>query len=291
MTYRYGSSSKQAAYRANRPLTNDEIAHYAPSVLATEAHESRGERYGFIPTINVLDGLRANGFQPYEVRQTRVRDQGKREHTKHLVRLRHPDAIAADSNSEVPEIILLNSHDGSSSYQLLSGFFRFVCSNGLIAGDVCDDIRIRHSGNVIDNVIEGSYRVLDNIQLANERISTYKQIQLTDQEQFAFAKAAIDLRWERDAVTNAAPVRPESLLGLRRYADNKKDLFTTFNVIQENLVKGGVRSITKTGKRSHTREVGGVSENVKLNRAIWTLADQLCRIKTGQEDINELLAA
>ncbi|EER8463752.1 DUF945 domain-containing protein, partial [Escherichia coli] len=26
--------------------------------------------------------------------------------------------------------ILLNSHDGTSSYQMLPGYFRFVCQNG-----------------------------------------------------------------------------------------------------------------------------------------------------------------
>lgn len=278
-SYRYGSSSKQAGFRSTSPLTNEQIGFFAPSILAETAHESRGERYGFIPTINVIDGLRKQGFEPFEVRQTKVRDQSKKEHTKHLVRLRHPSAIGNDLSTEVPELILVNSHDGSSSYQLLSGFFRFVCSNGLIAGDVCDDVRIRHSGNVIDNVIEGSYRVLDNIALASDRIGTYKNLQLSSHEQLAFANAAIDLRWDRDAVTNQAPVQPESLLSTRRYADNKGDAWSVLNVVQENLVKGGIRATTKTGRRTRTREVGGVNENVKLNRAIWTLLDALVEHK------------
>ena len=111
--YRFSTSSNQSAFRSHNPLSNDQIAQYAPSVLAESAHESRGERYTFIPTIDVIEGLRREGFQPFEVRQTRVRDQSKREHTKHLVRLRHESAIV--SADEVPEIVLLNSHDGSSS--------------------------------------------------------------------------------------------------------------------------------------------------------------------------------
>ena len=57
--YRYSTSSNQSAFRSDYPLTNDQIAKYAPSVLATDPHESRGERYAFIPTIEVLEGLRA----------------------------------------------------------------------------------------------------------------------------------------------------------------------------------------------------------------------------------------
>ena len=39
--YRYASSSKQFTFRSDSPLSNDQIARHAPSVLATEAHESR----------------------------------------------------------------------------------------------------------------------------------------------------------------------------------------------------------------------------------------------------------
>lgn len=271
--YRYSNSSNQAYFRSDSPLSNDTIARYAPSVLATEAHESRGDRYAFIPTINVIDGLRANGFQPFEVRQTRVRDQNKREHTKHLVRLRHDSHIG--SKDEVPEIILLNSHDGSSSYQLMSGFFRMVCSNGLIAGDVQNDIRIRHSGSVVDDVIEGSYRVLDNLEAAGQRIETYKSITLSPGEQEALATSAMQLRWGDDAPIYGS----HQLLRARRYEDQKNDLWTSFNRLQENLIKGGIGGRSKTNRRTTTREVGGVNENVKLNRALWMLADKMAELK------------
>jgi len=282
--YKYSTSSNQAAFRSTAPLSNDQIAMYAPSVLAESAHESRGERYTFIPTISVIDGLRKEGFQPYEVRQTRVRDLSKREHTKHMVRLRHATSIVGD---EVPEIILLNSHDGSSSYQLLAGIFRFVCSNGLIAGDVCSDIRVRHSGNVVDDVIEGATRILEDTEQVIDRISTYKSITLSEPEQQVFANAALSLRWDE----GQAPVQADRILRPRRWADNKSDLWTAFNRIQENLVKGGVPGRSASGRRVSSRAVGGVSENVKLNRALWTLADGLAQLKSNTIDIQELIAA
>ena len=282
--YRYASSSNQSSFRSEHALSNDQIARYAPSVLAAEAHASRGERYAFIPTIDVIDGLRRNGFQPYEVRQTRVRDLSKRSHTKHMVRLRHADAVG--SSSEVPEIILLNSHDGTSSYQLLSGFFRFVCSNGLIAGDVQNDIRVRHSGNVVDDVIEGATRVLDNLEIANARVDEYKSLQLTYDEQRVFANAALSLRWDE----GQAPVVADKLLTARRWDDKGSDLWTTFNRVQENLLKGGLSGRGSTGRRTTTRAVGGVNENVKLNRALWSLADGLAQLKNNAIDIEMLTA-
>ena len=70
--------------------------------------------------------MRKEGFEPFMVAQTRVRDDSKREHTKHMLRLRHASQI---NDAEANEVILLNSHDGTSSYQMLSGLFR-LCTAG-----------------------------------------------------------------------------------------------------------------------------------------------------------------
>jgi hypothetical protein len=269
---RYASSSAQSTFRSTTALSNAQIGHYAPSVMAEGAHHSRGDKYSFIPTIQVIDGLRAEGFAPYEVRQTKVRSIDKREHTKHMVRMRHVSHI--DTAAEVPEIILLNSHDGSSSYQLMAGVFRFVCSNGLIAGDITENVRVRHTGNVVDNVIEGATRILHETEEVVARIGEYKGIELSQSESMAFATAAMQMRWG-----DVSPVKPTSLLQVSRYADQKSDLWTVFNRVQENLIKGGVAGRAATGRRTTTRAVGGVTENVKLNKALWTLADSMAALK------------
>ncbi|MCI0152179.1 DUF945 domain-containing protein, partial [Paraburkholderia sediminicola] len=105
LTSRFGRNA--VGTRSDRPLTNDDIAEVAPSIFALSAHESRSERYTYIPTSDVLDGLRKEGFQPFMACQTRVRADDKRAHTKHMVRLRHADQI---TGREANEIILLNSH-------------------------------------------------------------------------------------------------------------------------------------------------------------------------------------
>lgn len=269
--------SKPSMIRSDTPLSDDQILQFAPSVLAQEKHESRGDRYAFIPTLSVLDGLRGEGFQPFEVRQTRVRDQSRKEHTKHMIRLRHPDAVKTADG--VGEIVLLNSHDGTSSFQLMSGFFRMVCANGLMAGNLHDDIRIRHSGNVIDDVIEGSFRVIDSMNEVSESIESLRAIELSDSAQQAFAKAALQLKYE----DGQAPIEPVQILQPRRFEDRKPDLWTVMNRVQENMLKGGVRGVSSTGRNMRTREVGGVNENVRLNKAIWTLATEMERLITGKE--------
>lgn len=79
--------------RRDRPLTREELFRVVPSVFSEDKHESRSERYTYIPTISLLDSLQREGFQPFFACQTRVRDPGRREHTKHMLRLRREGQI------------------------------------------------------------------------------------------------------------------------------------------------------------------------------------------------------
>ncbi|HCE0607751.1 MULTISPECIES: DUF932 domain-containing protein [Pseudomonas] len=258
--------------RSDSPLSNDEIARVAPSIFAEEAHESRSDRYRYIPTVDVLEALRSEGFMPFMACQTRVRNTDKREHTKHMIRLRHANTIVA---KEANEIILLNSHDGTSSYQMMGGCFRFVCANGLVLGDAAMDQKVRHSGrqDVIGDVIEGAYEVLNQFQLIEEQRETMKGIQLGGDLQHAFAEAALAYRY--DPADGPAPVTASQLLAPRRREDATNDLWSTFNRVQENTIKGGLRGRNKQGRRTSTRAVSGIDQDVKLNRALWVLAQHL----------------
>src|SRR3546814_719372 len=129
-------ASRSPVLRSERPLSDDQIRAVAPSIFADAPHESRSERYSYIPTATVLQELRGEGFEPFMVCQTRVRHDDRRDYTKHMIRLRHASQI---NGGEANEIILLNSHDGTSSYQMLAGMFRFVCQNGLVCGDRSDE--------------------------------------------------------------------------------------------------------------------------------------------------------
>jgi len=113
--------------RSDLPLAEDQMRLAAPSVFASGKHVSRSERYAYIPTIEVLRGLQKEGFQPFMVAQRKSRTEGKAEFTKHMIRMRHAGQVEA--RGEANEIILINSHDGASSYQMLAGPFR-LCTSG-----------------------------------------------------------------------------------------------------------------------------------------------------------------
>lgn len=273
LSSRFGRHSP--VLRSQSPLTGDQMRAVAPSIFADAAHDSRSERYTYIPTSTVLGGLRKEGFQPFMVAQTRVRDEGKRDFTKHMIRLRHASQI---NDAEANEVILLNSHDGTSSYQMLAGMFRFVCANGLVCGETVGDVRVRHKGEIVDNVIEGAFEVLNGFEMVREQREGMRAITLDPAEAEIFARAALALKYEPDA-TKPAPITESQILAPRRVADVKPDLWSTFNRVQENMVRGGLQARTSNGRRQRTRAVQGIDQSVKVNRSLWMLAEEMKRLK------------
>lgn len=259
--------------RSDTGLTHDQMRSVAPSIYAAAAHESRSARYTYVPTSIVLNGLLEQDFHPVMVAQSRCRVEGKRDFTKHLVRLRK--GVNNVVGKEVPEIILLNSHDGTTSYQMLAGMFRFVCLNGMVCGDG-EEIRVHHKGDIVSNVIEGAFAVVKNFDRALGSVDSMKQIALNPSEQNAFARASLVAKYGEQP---AYPVTEAQVLEVRRSEDRGADLWSTFNRAQEALVRGGLESRSATNRRTRTRAITGITQNVALNRALWTLADEMAKIK------------
>jgi len=126
-------------------------------------------------------------------------------------------------------------------------------------------------------VIEASFEVLDKSDDAIENILEMKKKVLTIDDRLSFANEAVSLRWDKQ---NERPdFEIEKLLKPRRKKDVDLDLWTTFNVLQENLVRGGLSfyKLNKLGypiARQSTRAVNSISKNLELNKDLWTLANK-----------------
>jgi hypothetical protein len=288
--------------RFNRQFSNvldtNQLRQLVPSAYATQPHESRSSRYTYIPTSEVIDGLVAEGFAPFKAVQSKSRIEGKTEFTKHMIRFRHPDAMQrAGVGDNIPEVVLINSHDGTSAYKLLSGIFRIICTNGMI---VCDrnmgELSIHHKGNIVNQVIEGSFEIIGQSNRALETIDTWSGLQLSSGEQTAFAEAAHSLRFADSDGKIDTPITASQLLTPRRIEDRASDgrgfgwtrpapdLYRTLNVVQENVIRGGLSARNPGDSRSRgrmvtTREVRGIDQDVRLNRALWQLAEKMAELK------------
>lgn len=251
----------------------------APSIFAAQPWERMSERYTFIPTIQIVDRMRAEGFQPVAVKQSNTRIEGKQEFTKHMIRfrdMRNGAAPAIRTLGEIyPELVLTNSHDGASAYKLDAGLFRLICLNGMVVSEGnISQINVRHSGSS-DGIIEASYQIVDQFPKVLDSVERFSALRLTAPQQKIYAEAALELRYD----AGTAPISAEQVIRPRRTADADATLWNTFNAAQENLITGGLRGRnTETSRRLRTREVTGISENSRLNKALWTLTTEMAKL-------------
>lgn len=278
------SATRALAMTSRDFLSRDRLRQHAPSVFADSAYHAMSDRYRFVPTIEVVDVLADAGYLPVRADQSRSRIPGKADFTRHMLRFRHESDLARtrEVGNEFTELVMVNSHDGTSAYEFSIGVFRLVCLNGMIRPVPGQDARkskIYHKGDdrFAERVIDVTYEVMSGQSSLAAEIETFNQLSLTAGEQLAFATASAELR--------EANVKPVDLLRARRRADamesdGTRDLWKTFNTVQENTLKGGIPSIGSTGKRIKTRAVTSVDADVKTNKALWILAQEMAKLKS-----------
>lgn len=259
----------------NEPLTNEQLEQLAPSLFADEPYFEASDKYHFISTIDVINEIRDYAWYPVAVSEANVRDEKKEGYQKHCVRFRHLDDFLNPSENMV-ELLLFNSHDRSKCFSISAGVFRFICSNGLVVADeVFKSYQIKHLGgkendvlDAINNIVKIKYEILDKINLFNK-------IQLTQDDKASFAKAAIPLRFEKHL-----KVDYKDLLIPHRAEDEKDDLYTTFNTIQEHLIRGNVSGInTETNRRFTSKEIKSISTDTDINKRLWNMVESIAKIK------------
>jgi hypothetical protein len=263
------NSNNLSKARGAVAISDEELRCLAPSIFASQPIEGVSDRYSFLSTSSILKGMRENGWVPVRAEQQSVRTEARRGFQKHLIRFARIEHLDTWQKNQVrPEVVLLNSHDKSSAYQLHCGLFRLVCSNGLVVADATfHRISIKHSGFKVLGAVPD---IMNKVQLFQDRI-------LTDAERLALATGAATYRWEDPT---KAPVKASMLLNARRYGDDAKDLWTTLNTVQENVIRGGQRDYSRRrlhGRRMpKSRAIKGIDEDMKLNKALWQIAEILC---------------
>lgn len=274
-----------ARFDTGRAMTEDEMRKIAPSIFATTAHTSRSERFQPIPTIEILRALTAEGFVPVGAKQSGTRTEGKADFTKHLIRLRRvDDGKTYHVGDTVCEILLKNANDGTSAYELMAGLFRVRCLNSLVTQTgTIEEIKVRHSGDVQAKVIDGTYTVLKAAETSLVAPQDWSNVRLNREEKEILAAGAHMLRFGNAEGEAKTPIKPEQLLKQRRADDISDDLWTTWNVVQENAIKGGIRAVGRCDlgrpRRVTSRAVTGIDQDIKLNKALWLLGAEMAKLK------------
>lgn len=237
------------------------------AVLAATRAPTLSDRYQFVDTRAIIDRISQEGWQ---VASAQVAAPRKRDSlfAKHMIDFRHPDF--QEINGAVPRILLVNSHDGSSSARVLAGVFRFVCSNGMVVGTTTGREIVRHTGDAAADLIHRVQQLAKNTSKLYSQIDTWSKKQLTAPQRNEFARFAAQLRWG-----DAQRFQPEDLLQVRRAEDDRGDLWTTFNRVQENTVRGGIEGFSRSGRAATSRPLSDITRTVDYNAQLWQLAEEV----------------
>ena len=260
------------------PLINDELKAQAPALFTEEAHYDVSDKYHFIPTIDVIEEIRANNWYPVSVSEANVRDYDKQGYQQHLVRFRHFDDLLHEPENAV-ELLLFNSHDRSKSFSISAGIYRFVCANGLVIADsIFESYKIKHLGERENDVAQAVASITAIKPKLMQKIQMLESISLTQLEQESFARSSLSLRFDKHL-----EVDYKDILVPHRDEDTKDDLYTTLNVIQENLLRGNISGVNNiTGRRFTSREVTSIARDVDVNQGLWDIAERIASIKEPQ---------
>jgi len=225
------------------------------------------DRYAYIPTNDVVQTMLDNNYYVSSVVATRPRTKDPRV-VKHFVRMRnndHPMSI----NGVHPEIIIVNAHDGTSSLQFMAGLFRMVCSNGLVVGTHSfEPARIAHRSNWQEEALEKAHQVIFNASESARRTELLRQKRLNTVTALQFAQQASQHFYE-------GKISPHDLLTARRSEDVSDDLWTIFNRVQENIIRGGLSKEVEGKKRKFfTRSVRGANADLTANNWLWNLTEE-----------------
>ena len=257
--------------RSENGFSLDQLRTIAPSIFAEQPAAKVSDRYGFVPTVDVVEELGNRGLVPVFAGQTMSRDHDNRPFAKHLLRFR-PQYAPTVVGQSVPEVVLMNSHDGSSGFKLWLGLFRMVCCNGMIISDsVLGQVSVSHRSNAAQIVGDQSIGFMGQIDHIEDRVRRFMDRVLAPTEQTALADEAARLRWGND---RPAGLNHTDLLIGRRFEDSGDTLWAVLNRIQENIVKGGV-NLNRPRRQSSTRMLRSVTDEARINARLWEAADAL----------------
>jgi len=282
----------------NSALDTATIERLAPAVFSHQKAQHLTDRYVSLHTSDLIPVMQDYGYVPVQAAQRGSRksknsgiileESGKvvESFNAHLISFAHRDLLQQDLR---PEIILYNSHDGSSSVQLYAGCYRFICSNGIVAGEGFNQ-RMYHSKSGMSGFEEMLKSTVESLPAMQERIAMLKGVTLSVGQQQELARLGVSTRWDMlpndiEGITGtyATANTLKAALHPSRYEDSSADAFTVFNRIQETVIRGKayVQSFTKAapfGNVRKARPVASAKESIRINSELWDAMETVAEI-------------
>jgi len=290
----------QEKIKNHEPLNDVEIKYLCPVAFKRRMVKSEiaklglSKHYSFVPTMKVVNDLRALGYEVVDAKQVKARKKSTNGYQKHMITFEHPDykvdqvkeveiadgvtETQVHKPTEYPQILLTNSHDGGNAFTLSAGIFRLVCSNGLvIKSEDYGSSRLVHKGYSFEAVQKLVQEFEGTISEVLTKITAMKRKQLTDAQIMQFAKQAALLRFKAASYNEgniADVVDIDEIIEATRPEDAGNGLYEVYNRVQESLINGKYHYKLGT-KHRKGRPIKNFKQNIDVNKKLSELAFEL----------------
>ena len=248
-------------------ITLDQLKSQTPSVFATSPSEKMSDKYVFVPTMDILENFEREGWELASAKQV-----GRGIHSVHELRLRNGELPKVGDT--LVEAIIRNSHNGMASFRVSAGLHRLVCSNGLtVPTALAESFNIRHSRFDLDEVKRLTESFAGKLPKIEGSVKRMMEREMTIDEKIEFVRKSVGIRFGQDKVLNELQI--VGLLTPNRDEDQGDDLWTTFNVVQEKYIRGGIKTTSQRGRRTKLRGLENIMAVNQVNTKLWTLAEEM----------------
>ena len=233
-------------------ITIQELQSVAPSVFNTKKAQKLSDRYTVVPTIDVVNQFMNAGWEVASAKQV-----GQGVYGKHSVRLR---------NSELPQVgdslleaIITNSHDGRTKLPVGAGLYRLVCSNGLVV-----------PMQELVNINQITEKFIEISPMIERSVNRMMDVKMDTEKKIDFATKALGIRWKN--TEDISTLTLETIINPLRDGDTESNLWSTFNVVQEKLIRGGF--VKEQGRNVRTvKPITSLNMDTMINQKLWELAE------------------
>lgn len=269
----------------NQAESNNTTMYSATNITLTSAPvttetqiEGLTPRYSHISTSRIADTLRQAGWEFSDGTTRRARTPERAAHAAHVLRFRN--AAMPTINGNIIEAVVLNSHDGSTAFELGFGVYRIACANGLVVRTATvGSVRLVHSGLNLDNVFNAAKSLADRAPEVAATVERWSGTQLDHDLALQMSSRMAKARWGSRFVE-------ADLLAPRRMDDTRSDLWTVFNRAQEAVIRGGmdvtlsrpvevegeVARVVNTTRRATA--IRGALKQMRLNQDLFAIASE-----------------
>jgi hypothetical protein len=245
-------------------MTIQELQSNVPAVFTAEKSPKLSDRYMMVPTIDVVNKFMDAGWEVSQANQV-----GNGKFNRHSVRMRN--SVLPQVGDSLVEAIITNSHDGTTKLEVGAGLFRLVCSNGLVVPQQeLISLNQRHMKISMDEVNQITETFIKSTPIIERSVNRMMEVKMDMDKKIDFATKAIGIRWKN--TEDISTLTLETIVNPLRNGDVESNLWTTFNVVQEKLIRGGF--VKEQGRKTRVvKPITSLTMDTMINKKLWELAE------------------